>query len=137
MRFWSLLVSRGLGWDLPLRRLIVLLVFLLLTLNPAALWACALTPIQVYTLKNGNVKIPSFSNISYIREYPSEIGNVADQMEVRTAKGMFTYGVGVAFQGALLSTASTATTVDGSARQHGKLDNTGLVYNGRSYGVGS
>lgn len=137
LRFWSLLVSRGLGWDLPLKRLLILLVFLLCTLNPAALWAGALTPIQVFTFRSGNATVTSYSNISYIKEYPSEVGNVADQMEVRTVKGMFTYDVGIAFQGALLSTASTATTVDGNPRQHAKFDNTGLVYNGRSYGVGS
>jgi hypothetical protein len=83
------------------------------------------------------VMIPSYENVSLIHEYPSEFNNQADEMEVRTTKGLFTYDVGMRFQGALLSSGSDASTVDGSPRQHKKLDNTGMTYDGRSYGVGA
>ncbi|CZR51703.1 uncharacterized protein PAC_01580 [Phialocephala subalpina] len=137
LRFWSLLCSRGLGWDLPPKKLILLLLFLSIGLNPAAIWAGALTPISVETSQLGFVKVPSYSNISMIKEYPSEFGNAGEKSEVRNTKGVFSYSVGITFEGALLSTAASATTVDGSPRRHNKLDNSGLIYSGRSYGVGS
>jgi hypothetical protein len=137
LRFWSLLVSRGLGWDLPLKRLLALLLFLLFAINPAAVWVGALTPVDKNTFRTAMVMIPSYENVSLIHEYPSEFNNQADEMEVRTTKGLFTYDVGMRFQGALLSSGSDASTVDGSPRQHKKLDNTGMTYDGRSYGVGA
>ena len=39
--------------------------------------------------------------------------------------------------GSLLTSAASATTVDGGIRQHPKLDNTRYTYNGRSYGIGA
>jgi hypothetical protein len=137
LRFWSLLCSRSLGWDLPSKKLILLLLFLFIGLNPATIWAGALTPISVDTLRLGHLRVPSYSNISMIKEYPSEFGNAAYNATVRNTKGVFSYSVGITFEGALLSTAASATTVDGSPRRHSKLDNSGLIYNGRSYGVGS
>jgi hypothetical protein len=137
LRSWSLLCSPSLGWDLPSKKLILLLLFLFIGLNPAAIWAGALTPISVDTLRLGHLRVPSYSNISMIKEYPSEFGNAAYNATVRNTRGVFSYGVGMTFEGALLSTAASATTVDGSPRRHSKLDNSGLIYNGRSYGVGS
>jgi hypothetical protein len=136
LRFWSLLCSRSLGWDLPANKLILLLLFLFIGLNPAAIWAGALTPISVYTTRLETLRVPGYSNISMIGEYPSEFGAAGADTEVRNTKGVFSY-FGITFEGALLSTAASATTVDGSPRRHSKLDNSGLIYNGRSFDVGS
>ena len=81
--------------------------------------------------------IPSYTNTSLIQEYPSEFPNPNQVTEVRNSKGVFTYRVGITMEGALLSSASSATTVDGSPRKHVKLDNSGFTYIGRSYGVGA
>jgi hypothetical protein len=113
-----------------------LLLFLFIGLNPAAIWAGALTPISVYTTRLETLRVPGYSNISMIGEYPSEFGAGGADTEVRNTKGVFSY-LGITFEGALLSTAASATTVDGSPRRHSKLDNSGLIYNGRSFGVGS
>jgi hypothetical protein len=80
--------------------------------------------------------IPSYDNTSLIHEYPSESENAAQVSEARNSKGVFSYNVGITMEGALLSTASSATTVDRSPRKHVKLDNSGLAYTRRSYGVG-
>lgn len=54
------------------------------------------------------------------------------------ANGTFTSCPGKYQSGALLASASSATTVDGSPRNHSKIsDTTAYQYTGRSYGVGS
>jgi hypothetical protein len=81
--------------------------------------------------------IPSYTNTSLIHEYASEFPNADQATDVRNSKGVFTYRVGITMEGALLSSASSATTVDRSPRKHVKLDNSGFTYIGRSYGVGA
>lgn len=137
LRFWTKLCTPSISWRLPLRYLLPLLMFWGLTRIPSALWAGALSPVATSKLHTSTVLIPSYHNSSLIYEYPSEFGSAAQKGEVINMKGAFAYNVGIAMQGALLSTASTATTVDGSPRKHFKLDNSGFTYVGRSYGVGA
>jgi hypothetical protein len=85
--------------------------------------------------KEGNVSVPSFSNASLLHEYGDRSG--ASVPSLRSTRGFFTYNVGEGLLGSLLSSASSATTVDGSMRQHPKLDNTAFTYLGRSYGIGA
>lgn len=73
--------------------------------------------------------------MSLIIEYPSEINKLGPIL--RTSKGMFSHSVGMKYLGSLLSSAATATPLDGSVRLHPKYDNSRFVYVGRSYGVGS
>ncbi|KAJ9659430.1 hypothetical protein H2198_003159 [Neophaeococcomyces mojaviensis] len=56
---------------------------------------------------------------------------------IRNSKGLFAYAVGVKFQGQLLTSAASATTVDNSPSVHQKYDNSQYVYVGRSYGAGA
>lgn len=72
-----------------------------------------------------------------IKEYPSEFGNKGEKSAVRNMNSVCSYRVGIAFGGSLLCTAPSAPTADGSPRRHNKLDDSGFLYNGRSYGVGS
>ncbi len=137
LRFWSLLCSRGLDWHLPWKHLLVLWAFLLFALNPTAVWTGALTPVDMTTFRTDSGTIPSYAEMSMIREYPSEFRNAAYQSQIRNTKGVFSYGVGVTLEGDLLASAASSTTVDGSTRQHKKLDNSGLTYNGRSYEIAS
>jgi hypothetical protein len=81
--------------------------------------------------------IPSYDDTALIHEYPSEFENLAQRSEARNLKGVFFYNVGITMEGALLSTASSATTVDGSPRKHSKLGNSGFAYICWSYGVGA
>ncbi|KAE8445819.1 hypothetical protein EG329_012877 [Mollisiaceae sp. DMI_Dod_QoI] len=137
LRFWSHLCALRISWRLPLEYLLPLLLFMGVTVIPSALWAGALSPITVSKTCTSSVRIPSYDNTSLILEYPSEFGDVAQRSEVRNTKGVFSYNVGITMEGALLSSASSATTVDGSPRKHVKLDNSGFTYIGRSYGVGA
>ena len=72
LRFWALLCARGLGWHLSWKRLVVLWIFLFLTLNPSAIWAGAITPVDVETFQAGSGIIPSYEDMSLLHEYPSE-----------------------------------------------------------------
>lgn len=136
LQFWSYLCTLSMSWRLPFRYFLPLVLFISLTLVPSALWVGALSPIFVTTTHISSVLVPSYENASPIREYPSEFENISTT-QVRNTKGVFTYRVGITMEGALLSTAASATTVDGSLRRHVKLDDTGFTYIGRSYGVGA
>ena len=137
LRFWSHLCAPSISWRLPLEYLLPLLLSMGVAVIPSALWAGALSPVTASKTCTSSVMIPSYDNTSLIHEYPSEFENVAQSSEVRNSKGVFSYSVGITMEGALLSTASSATTVDGSPRKHAKLDNSGFTYIGRSYGVGA
>ena len=56
---------------------------------------------------------------------------------LRTAKGLFSFSLGMRMLGSLVASAASATVVGAGARQHPKIDNTRYTYNGRSYGVGA
>ncbi|KAF2803174.1 uncharacterized protein BDZ99DRAFT_468510 [Mytilinidion resinicola] len=102
---------------------------------PSALWAGAITPILTTDATVATLQLPSYSNVSLIKEYPSEIRQGGPTL--RTTQGYFTYNVGTQLVGDILSSGASATTLDKSVRQHSKLDNTQFSYLGRSYGVGS
>ncbi|KAL4994203.1 hypothetical protein BDV10DRAFT_197739 [Aspergillus recurvatus] len=133
--FWSALSTPTFSWSLPFRMMIITFLFSNLSAVIAALWTGALTPANTTGVQDTAILVPDWSNLSYIREYPSEIDRTGPT--VRNRKGFFTYSVGVAMSGSLLSSVNSASPVDGSARNHGKLDNTGYSYHGRSYGVGA
>jgi hypothetical protein len=137
LRFWSHLCAPRMSWSLPPEYLIPLLLFIGVTVIPSAIWAGALSLITVYKTRTSSVMIPSYDNASLIHEYPSEFTKMAQLSTVRNSRGIFSYAVGITMEGAILSTASSATTVDGSPRDHIKLYNSGFTYIGRSYGVGA
>lgn len=135
IRFWHGLCTRNTEWDLPLRFLLPLGLFILVTVVPSALWAGAITVVSVSVTKSTVVSTPSYLNATLVHEYTDRSG--VSVPSLRSTKGAFTYNVGQSLIGSLLSSASSATTVDGSLRQHAKLDNTRFTYSGRSYGIGA
>lgn len=134
---WSSLSLPRVGWELPFAYLFPILIFVIAALIPSALWAGAITPVQ--TTKNvasqSPILIPRFRATENIIEFPSEIGSSGP--DLRDARGYFTFSPGVKLQGSLLATAASATIVDGSPRQHSKLDNSHYTYHGRSFGIGA
>lgn len=106
-----------------------------LSLVSSALWAGALTPVVGTTTVVQPLRIPAFTNTSLIVEYPSEVDKAGPN--ISTPLGLFSYSVGMKHIGSLLASAASATTPDGSIRQHPKLDNTQFIYSGRSYGAGA
>ncbi|KAK0510924.1 hypothetical protein JMJ35_006476 [Cladonia borealis] len=134
---WNNLIARSPSWGLRSPYLVPILLFILASQIPAALWAGAITPVPVVTQASSPASIPApqYQNSSYIREYPSEV--FSEGPLLRSTKGVFSYSPGMRLLGSLLASGASATTVDGGVRQHAKLDNTRFTYYGRSYGVGA
>jgi hypothetical protein len=137
MRAWIALSVARMELDLPIEWLLPLTVFITFTLVPSALWAGAITPISITTVVQGSLLIPSYQNVSLIKEYPAQPEASDTSPFIRNGNGLFTYNVGVQFTGQLLANAASSTTTIGNQRQHAKFDNTKYTYDGRSYGVGS
>jgi hypothetical protein len=134
LRAWIDMSIPRVDWDLPLRHFFPVLIIASFGIIPSALWAGAFTPILATDATVATLQLPSYSNVSLIKEYPSEIQQGGPS--VRTTQGYFTYNVGTQLIGDILSSAAAATTIDKSVRQHSKLDNTQFSFLGRSYGVG-
>ncbi|KAF2277086.1 uncharacterized protein EI97DRAFT_375880 [Westerdykella ornata] len=136
LRTWVDMSIPRIDWDLPLRFFFPVLLVVFLSLVPAALWAGSITPFIDRTTTTGMLLLPSYEDVSLIREYPMEIGTSGPSL--RTQKGFFTYSVGVQHVGNLLSSAASASSsTTGKRLVHPKLDNTQFSYIGRSYGVGA
>ncbi|WPH03988.1 Hypothetical protein R9X50_00687200 [Acrodontium crateriforme] len=135
LRLWHSLCSRTVNWSMPFELLIVILLFIGVTAIPSALWAGALTPVATTIQKDSRILLPAYRNTTNIVEWPSEIDKSGPSL--RNSLGIFTYSVGVQLLGSLLASASSATPVDSSMRQHQKLDYTHYNYIGRSYGAGA
>jgi hypothetical protein len=133
--FWSALSTPTVNWSHPIWTIVVTLCLSNLHTAFSAIWAGALTPVNTLSTQNTTIQIPDWSNITLIKEYPSQIDSSGPS--VRNTKGYFTYSVGMGLLGSLLASANSASTVDGSIRNHNKLDNTRYNYHGRSYGAGA
>ena len=104
------------------------------------LWTAALTPtITSYTqLQEGTVPRTGTGSYGFLNPRPPLPAFFFWECEIQNqANGSFTNCPGYYQSGTLLQSASSATTVDGSQRNHTKNDNSGYRYVGRSYGVGS
>ena len=119
------------NWSLPLPLAIPLLFWIFITFIPAALWAGAITPIVVASSSTATIKLPSFSNDSWL------LVPQGSAPTINTEMGYFTYYPEYVLNGLLTNSASSATSRTGNASRHTKVDNTGYVYVGRSYGVGA
>lgn len=135
LTFWNGMSLPSIHWNLHLGHLITLLIFNLLCTLPSALWAGSLTPVSTVSSHFTTIQIPQFFNMTSIREWPSQVSESGPSL--RNEKGFFTYSPGILYQGLLSQSLSTATTLDGSLRQHPKYDNSKFTYLGRSYGAGA
>ncbi|KAF1833726.1 hypothetical protein BDW02DRAFT_369660 [Decorospora gaudefroyi] len=135
LRTWVDMTIPRVDWDLPLRFFFPVLFVVFLSLVPGALWAGSMTPSVSTTMGNGMLLIPSYEDVSMIREYPLMIGSSGPSL--RTQKGFFTYSVGQQQSGQLLASAAQASSSGLEPHVHRKPDNTQFSYRGRSYGVGA
>ena len=71
-RLWFNLCIPHVEWTLPLHLLFPLLCFVALSYIPAALWAGAISSVNVVVTQQANITVPQYRNISLIQEYPSE-----------------------------------------------------------------
>ncbi|CAN9162242.1 unnamed protein product [Alternaria alternata] len=135
LRTWVDMSIMRVDWDLPLRFFFPSVLVVLLSLVPAALWAGSMTPSVSRTVGGGMLLIPSYEDVSMIKEYPMMIGSLGPSM--RSQKGFFTYSVGQQQSSQLLASAAQASSFGMDSHVHRKLDNTRFSYRGRSYGVGA
>ncbi|KAJ5867877.1 hypothetical protein N7534_002430 [Penicillium rubens] len=133
--FWSALSTPTNNFCLPFWMIVIMVLLTNLSAIISALWTGALTPANAIGMQHSTVSIPDWSNISLIKEYPSEIDK--NGLSIREAKGYFTYSVGMGLLGPLLSSMNSASPTDGGVRNHPKMDNTRYNYHGRSYGIGA
>jgi hypothetical protein len=133
--FWSALSTPTNNFCLPFWMIVIMVLLTNLSAIISALWTGALTPANAIGMQHSTVSIPDWSNISLIKEYPSEIDK--NGLSIREAKGYFTYSVGMGLLGSLLSSMNSASPTDGGVRNHPKMDNTRYNYHGRSYGIGA
>ncbi|KAK5220525.1 hypothetical protein LTR72_007147 [Exophiala xenobiotica] len=112
-----------------------------MTLVPAAFWAGAITPVPIMVPKFSSIQIPKYAsdphkkywNITKSPDAPTVVGNI-----YTNAMGDFSFYPVIAFGGRIMTTASSATSVNTTMIQtHPKYDNTRYSFSGRSYGVGS
>ena len=135
LQTWSDITVPRINLDLPFKYLTLTLGFAIFSLVFPALWAGSLTPVATITFRTSALSIPSYANVSLIKEYPSEVGSTGPF--TRTRQGFFAYSVGIQMERQLISSGSSATPPDNGPRLHQKLDNTGFTYVNRSYGVGA
>lgn len=135
--FWSALCLKHLDWSLPLRFLIPLTLFWTLTRVPAAIWAGALTPVEIRSNNSivRNLSLPQYSpasedlwgDLSWLKPY-----NVS-----RGPLGVFSYSPNYHFPGLILNHAASATSYHNASQPYKKSGNSQYSYIGRSYGVAS
>jgi hypothetical protein len=139
LRVWTLISQARLSFSIPFSSFLICAAFCLITFLPAWLWTGALTPQATFYNVTGNGTFPRTGNGAYpflnfrLPNYPFDF-------ECRTttqANGTFTSCPGLYQSGSLLASAGSATTIDGSSRNHSKIgDTTAYQYTGRSYGAG-
>ncbi|KAJ5124813.1 uncharacterized protein N7515_008638 [Penicillium bovifimosum] len=133
--FWSALSTPTINFCLPFWMIVVTVLFANLSAVISALWTGALTPADAIRTQPSSLLIPDWSNISLIKEYPAQIDKTG--LSIRETKGYFSYSVGMALLGSLLSSTNSASPINGGIRNHPKIDNTRYNYHGRSNGVGA
>lgn len=123
-------------WSLPTFSLIFLLLFVLASSLPGILWTGALTPVPSTKLTDYHLPLPKYSNTTGF------LADVADNATytVNTEMGTFSWLPWFNLQGSIVQAArdaSNSSTANGGLRSHAKLDRSGFVYTGRSYGMGA
>ncbi|RSM12411.1 hypothetical protein CEP52_002493 [Fusarium oligoseptatum] len=135
LRAWKDAMIPRINWDLPFGYIALLGLFVSVSMVFSAIWAAAMTPVETDESIEGSIQTPSWSNTTFIKEYPSQVGSAGPTKH--TALGKFSYSVGMQLLGSLLAGAASASPIYNSSRVHEKLDSTGYSYIGRSYGIGS
>lgn len=145
LSLWTALTGPRVDHSLPPLYFAVTLAFIAITFLPGALWAGTLSPLFVLeTRQIGQQMVPAYTlrtkalwdSQFQIRE--SWVWNINDNCLVpNNAKRLVPSCPVPTLQGPLLLSAASATTLDGKARKHPKIDNPNWEYNGRSFGVGS
>ena len=127
LRFWIALRNRHIDPSLPFSKLMSVVAVVIIAAIPASLWAGALSP---------QPSSSQYHDKSLIAPILGVIPNIANwnYWVARNSLGTFTPDVAQHFSSNVLLDASRAMDPN---RTISRLDNTQIVYNGRSYGVGA
>ena len=131
VKLWSAFSIGHFDRNLPFWSALGSLVFFTLLSLPATVWSGALTPHLASTSFYVTLPIPAASNNAFYHSLPS-----ADCWTKQQANGTFSSCPTRQFSSNLLTSVASATTPDGSLRNHSRFDSTRFGYVGRSYGVG-
>lgn len=134
INLYSALSTSEINWSLSFASLLAVLAAAFLALGPAAIWAGALTPINIAVeLPDQTIAVPKYSsrtaaqwNQSWFTVEPTV-----------TTDGTFTYGAIRNLYGHFINDGSTASSLGGGPTIVRKADNSNYTYHGRSYGVGA
>ena len=135
LQLWNGVSSATIQWSLKPKLFALLCIYVGSAAVPGAIWTGSLTPVVTSIRQATTVRIPQYSNMSLLKEWPLQIAKSGPSL--RNEKGFFTYSVGDLYRNLLTQSLTTATTTDGSPRRHIKYDNSEFMYIGRSFGVGS
>jgi hypothetical protein len=127
-------------WGLSWRFTVPLSLMLAASMAPAPLWAAAIAPLPAERNTTGVIDIPTFntSNATALwNRDPSRqpFGSQGTDGWL-SEQGFFTYDSQI-LRAALLASAREASLVANGTQRHNKLDKTGYIHIGRSYGMGS
>ena len=139
LRLWTLISQARISFSIPFTSLLVCSAFCAICILPAWLWTGALTPQLTTFTVISNITLPKTGTGAYpfLNPRPLDENFNFECWTKNQANGTFTSCPGLYQSGSLLQSASSATTIDGSLRNHSKYDNTEYRYVGRSYGVGA
>jgi hypothetical protein len=139
LRFYISISKRTLDWNLPPR--LVVLSFIVVTLGvvPTWLWTGSLTPQADVT----KILAPRFVAKTGLGSYPflqaydprAAISEFCDEMY--QLNGTFSKCPSRQKSGQFVESLASANVAAGRTRNHPKLDNSGYMYENRSYGIGA
>lgn len=138
LRLYISMSRHAVDTNLSARLVLVSILFCAVALLPTWLWTGALTP-QLISVSHTTLVVAvktgsdSYPFLQYLRT------NIVSQNCSLTTQsnGSFTNCPGINFSGRIVDTINSASTADGIARNHTKIDNTGYNYVNRSYGAGA
>lgn len=148
LQIFTALCTPKSDFDLPIRGFILATMVVVLSHGPGALWAGALTPVlTTITSLGASIQTPTFtrSTENYWNSQFQRCGDddvavcniLTNCSAINNQLGFISTCPVPDFQGSLLNSGSSATTLSGAPRNHSKFDNPGWSYQGRSYGVAS
>ena len=138
--FWSALVGSRISWTLKKSRIPLILLFVILTRIPAALWAGALAPSTSTASQphaNLTTLLPRYTDASLAQYSPHGLFEDNDPL-ISTSLGIFSFSPVRDRFGFLINDGASASTQNATLTPlYKKNDNSNYTYYGRSYGVGS
>ncbi|KAM0724045.1 hypothetical protein Q7P37_000225 [Cladosporium fusiforme] len=136
LKLSEILCSMRVDWSINYKYLSLVLLWNIAAIVPGALWAGAITPVAASVQHTQNLTVASFDNNFGIGVGKTgQAGPRDNSLWKATELGTFSFAPDLDLQGLILNSAQDASGRSGGVSGHRKLDKTGYIYTGRSYGV--